>query len=308
MEKKNDGIVVVGSCNIDLITYSAVLPLPGQTVLGTDFKKGFGGKGANQAVMIAKLNGNVSMIAKLGQDLFGDETKKNFSELGVNIDHVFTTNSAPSGVAQITVDTTKGMNYIIVVSGSNNLLTKEDIKSCEETISKLKILICQLEVPLETTLEALKIGKKHNVFTIFNPAPALQLPEEIFQYCDIICPNETECEVLTGQSVHTIEEATKAGRILLEKGAKTVLITLGERGCLIVTPNESTLIPGEKVTPIDTTGAGDCFIGSLAYFLSKGVSLHESCKRANLIASISVQHFGTQVSYPTKKELPSSLF
>lgn len=105
---------------------------------------------------------------------------------------------------------------------------------------------------METTLEALKIGKKHNVFTIFNPAPALQLPEEIFQYCDIICPNETECEVLTGQSVHTIEEATKAGRILLEKGAKTVLITLGERGCLIVTPNESTLIPGEKVTPIVT--------------------------------------------------------
>ncbi len=301
-------ICVVGACMLDLISYVPRLPSIGETLHGTRFHMGFGGKGANQAVMAAKLGGEVAMVTKLGQDVFGENTLKNFQSWGIDTRHVHFTDQAFSGVAPIAVNP-EGHNSIIIVGGANDRLTEDDIEAARPDIAAAQIVVCQLEIPLEITLAALRIARQEGVKTIFNPAPARpNLPEELYQLSDIFCPNESETQLLTDMPVGTLEEAEDAARILMERGAGTVILTLGERGSLLVTDNTSERVPVERVNALDTTGAGDAFVGSLAYFLAFGKSLTEAIQRANRIAAISVLSSGTQTSFPEAKDLPSEIF
>jgi len=296
-------IVVVGACMFDLISYVPRFVKNGETLHGSEFKMGYGGKGANQAVMAAKLGSNVKLISKLGDDFFGRGTEENLKNLKVNIDHLYFTDQALSGVAPITV-TEQGENSVIIVSGANNLLTKEEIAAANDQISKAKYLLCQLEIDLDLTKTALQLAKAAGVKTILNPAPAVaELPDEIYKLVDVFCPNETETEILTKGSTSTLQDAEAQARILLARGVGTVIITLGERGCLIVDESQSVHVDAPRVEAIDTVGAGDCFVGSLAHFLAKGLNLTQAAERAVKIASISVQGKGTQTSFPTKEDL-----
>lgn len=300
-------ICVVGASNIDLISYVPRLPRMGETLHGTRFHMGFGGKGANQAVMAAKLGGEVSIVTKLGRDIFGENTLKNFQAWGIDTRFVYFTDQAFSGVAPIAVDP-EGRNAIIIVTGANDLLTPEEIEAARPVITSAQVVVCQLEIPVEITLAALRIARQAGVTTIFNPAPARpELPEELYQLSDVFCPNESETELLTGLPVTTLEEAERAARVLLERGAGAVILTLGERGSLLVNEQGTTYVSATAVRAVDTTGAGDAFIGSLAYFMAAGKSLAEAMRRANYIAAISVQASGTQTSFPTADQLPPEL-
>ncbi len=300
-------ICVVGASNLDLISYVPRLPRIGETLHGTRFHMGYGGKGANQAVMAAKLGGDVAMVTKLGQDIFGENTLKNFQSWGIDTRHVLFTDQAFSGVAPIAVDP-DGNNAIIIVTGANDLLTPEEIEAARPVIAAAQIVVCQLEIAVEITLAALRIARQEGVTTIFNPAPAQPtLPDELFQLSDIFCPNESETELLTGLAVSTIEEAETAARGLLERGAGMVILTLGERGSLLVNSDGSVHVPAQPVKALDTTGAGDAFVGSLGYFLAAGKPLTEAMRRANHIAAISVQSSGTQTSFPVAADLSPDL-
>jgi len=280
----------------------------GETLHGTRFHMGFGGKGANQAVMAAKLGGDITMVTKLGHDVFGENIFVNFQSCGVNTEHVHFTDKAFSGVAPIAVDP-EGHNAIIIVTGANDLLTPEEIEAARPAIAASHILVCQLEIPLDITLDALRIAHEEGVKTIFNPAPARpDLPEEIYQLSDIFCPNESETELLTGMPVGTLEEAEKATCILMERGARTVILTLGERGSLLVTENTTEHVPVELVKAVDTTGAGDAFVGSLAFFMASERPLFEAIECANRVAAVSVQSSGAQTSFPEAKDLPPDMF
>ncbi len=302
-------ICVVGSCNYDMIAYTDRLPKQGETIMGNDFKMGFGGKGANQAVAAAKLGAEVTMVAKLGEDVFGKQTMENFKNLNINSKHVYFTDKASSGVAPIWVDKS-GHNSIIVVSGANDLITVEEVEASRKAIAGSKIMICQNEIPLEVTKRALQIAREEGVITLFNPAPAplVELSNEYFELTDIFCPNETESELLTHRTVKTLDDAIDAGKALIKKGVKKVMMTLGSKGCLFVDEKSHTHIPGAQVQAFDTTGAGDCFIGSFAYFFAAGCSEQEAAKRACVVAAASVQKPGTQKSFPLAKELSADLF
>jgi len=304
---KRPKICVVGAANLDLISYVPRLPRMGETLHGTRFHMGFGGKGANQAVMAAKLDADVAMVTKLGQDIFGENTLKNFSSFGIDTRHVLFTDRAFSGVAPIAVDG-EGHNSIIIVTGANDLLTEEEIEAARPAIATAQILVCQLEVPLAISLAAMRIAREEKCTTIFNPAPARPgLPDELYRLSDIFCPNESETELLTGLECKTQEQAAAAARLLLERGAGKVILTLGERGSLLVTEKETAYVPAKKVKAVDSTGAGDAYVGSLAFFLAAGKPIAEAMRRASAIAAISVQASGTQTSFPEAKDLPADL-
>ena len=293
-------ISVVGACNIDLISYVPRMPAIGETLHGTRFRIGFGGKGANQAVMAAKLGANVSIVTKLGRDTFGEDTLKNFKSFNINTDHVHFTEEAFSGVAPISVNP-EGQNSIVIVTGANDLLTEAEIEAARPVFAQSGAVVCQLEIPLNLTLKALSVAREEGVLTIFNPAPAqAELPAELYELSAIICPNESETELLTGLPVESDAQAETAAYQLLERGVKTVILTLGERGALIVDQQGSRRIETEKVNAIDSTGAGDAFVGSLATFLAQGIGLDEGVKQACAIATLSVQKMGTQTSFPSK--------
>ena len=300
-------ICVVGASNLDLISYVPRLPKMGETLHGTRFLMGYGGKGANQAVMAAKLGASVAMVTKLGQDIFGENTLKNFKAMDMDTRYAFFTDQAFSGVAPIAVDP-EGHNAIIVVTGANDLLTAEEVESARPAIAEADIVVCQLEISVEVTMTALRIARQEGVITIFNPAPARPtLPDEVYRLSDIFCPNETETELLTGLPVTSLHEAECAAHLLLQRGAGSVILTLGERGSLLVDAEGSTHVPATPVRAYDTTGAGDAFVGSLAYFLATGKPIAEAMRRANHIAAISVQGPGTQTSFPAAADLPPEL-
>lgn len=291
-------ICVVGACNIDLISYVPRLPVLGETLHGSRFRMGFGGKGANQAVMAAKLGGAVTMVSKVGRDMFGDNTLENFRAVGVDTEHVHFTDEAFSGVAPIAVDE-QGNNAIVIVTGANDLLTVSEIEAARGAIEGAAILVCQLEIPMALNLAALRIARQAGVTTLVNPAPARpELPTELYTLSDLFCPNEPETALLTGTDVGTVEEAIAAAEVLRDRGARKVLLTLGERGSVLVTEHGHTHVPVEPVTAVDTTGAGDCFVGSLAYLIAAGTPLPEAMARANRVAAVSVQSPGTQTSFP----------
>ncbi|HEX7588966.1 MAG TPA: PfkB family carbohydrate kinase, partial [Anaerolineae bacterium] len=229
-------ICVVGSSNIDLISKVPRLPRLGETLVGHSFHLGYGGKGANQAVMAAKLGASVAMVTKLGGDVFGKGTLENYRAMGIDTTFVLFDEKQASGVAPIFVDDS-AQNFIVIIPGANDALSPSDARAAARVIRSAAVLICQLEIPLETTLEAFRIARAGNVRTILNPAPAVPLPDELLQITDICVPNETEIELLTGSPVQSMSEAEAAARQLLARGVGVVIVTLGERGALLVQPD-----------------------------------------------------------------------
>jgi ribokinase len=305
MAEPEPRVCVVGAANIDLISYVPRLPHLGETLHGTQFRMGYGGKGANQAVMAAKLGARVAVVCKLGRDVFGDGTLANFVDWGIDTEHVTFTDDAFSGVAPIAVDP-EGNNSIIIVTGANDLLSEQDLERARAAIAASSVVVCQLEIPLEISLTALRVAREEGVATILNPAPArAELPAEAYGLADVLCPNEPEVELLVGRPIAGEEEA--AARELLACGVGAVVLTLGERGCLVVEADSARHLPVEPVAAVDTTGAGDAFIGSLAYFLAGGRPLRDAAERANRIAALSVLRQGTQTSFPAAAELPPGL-
>ncbi|XP_014665959.1 PREDICTED: ribokinase-like [Priapulus caudatus] len=305
-------VVVVGSCNTDLITYTARFPNPGETIHGHSFSIGFGGKGANQAVCAARLGASTAMIGKVGNDTFGNDTTKNFQNNNINIDHLGMEDGTSTGTAVITVDES-GQNSIVIVNGANSLLSKSDVSAAEPMIARAKILVCQLEVEPEVSIAAMKLARQHNVMTLFNPAPArANLPPDAWTLCDVFCPNEAEAEMFAGMPVKAKEDAEKASLFFLDKGCKIVIITLGDKGAVYVTQENRTPVhvPCRVTKVVDTTGAGDAFAGALAYYMAchPGLAIGQVIRRSCEIARMSVQHSGTQNSYPVRQQIPDELF
>lgn len=301
-------ICVVGASNIDLISYAPRLPKLGETVPGTRFQTGFGGKGANQAVMAAKLGGDVTIVTKVGDDIFGNDTRNNFADLGIQTDHVLVAPESFTGVAPIWVEEASGNNAIIVALGANDLLNPQDVQAAQAALADADVMVCQWEIQTETVQTALQIAQTAGVLTIFNPAPArAEIPDAVYAATDILCANESETETLTGMPVATLDEADAAAQILLAHGPSTIILTLGERGALLVTAESTQHISAPQVRAIDTTGAGDAFVGALAYFLAAGKPMAVAVERSIQIASRSVQASGTQSSFPDAAELPPEL-
>ncbi|XP_063976890.1 ribokinase-like [Diachasmimorpha longicaudata] len=304
-------IVVVGSCMIDFTSYSPRLPKPGETLIGTDFRRTVGGKGANQCVSAAKLGAETTIVASLGSDIFGKEYLDILKSNGVNTQHVKVRENVTSGIAHITV-AENGENSIVIIVGANALLSTRDIDEAQETIKNASVFLAQFETNLETTLYALNLYKGSGI-SIVNGAPAVaNVDPEILKNCDIFCVNETEAELMTGIDHLTLENAQSALNILFEKGCNTVIITLGASGAVFATKTSQTLthVPVEPVTPVDTTGAGDAFLGALGFFLAyhPQLSLREQIRRACQVARQSVLKPGTQSSFPTRQQLPDELF
>ena len=285
-------IVVIGSANIDLTTFTDQFPRPGETIFGRDFSLGFGGKGANQAVAARNCGADVFMIARVGDDMFGDAYLQNFKALGIDTSHVLMTPGVSTGVAPIFVESS-GQNRILVVKGANDRLTPEDIYAAKDVILAADQVVLQLEIPLLSTIKALQFAKEHGIGTIFNPAPAQALDLREAGLADYFIPNETEAEIVGGMPVRNIDDARKCAKALRACGLSRVIITLGANGALF---GDEHVAPF-AVDPVDTTGAGDAFIGSLAVFLSSGYSELEAISRANLYAALSTLSIGTQKSF-----------
>ncbi len=293
-------IAVVGSANVDLTTFTDRFPRPGETIFAREFHLGFGGKGANQAFAARLCGADVSMVARVGDDLFGPATLENFRSAGIDTSHVRMTASVSSGVAPIFVDTS-GQNRILVVKGANDRLSAADIDAAADVLTAADFIILQLEIPLETVYYTLRFARRHNVPTILNPAPGQTLDASEWVNADYLIPNETEAEALTGRPVENIEDARACARRLLDDGVQRVIITLGANGALYAAGDAIDHIPSFPVTAIDTTGAGDAFIGSLACFLARGFEHAKAISRANLYAALSTLAVGTQKSFVARE-------
>lgn len=295
-------IVVIGSSNTDMVIKTDHLPAPGETILGGNFFMNPGGKGANQAVAAKRLGGNVTFIAKTGNDLFGQGALRLFREEGINTDHILIDPLQPSGVALITVDE-KAENTIVVASGANAHLFPADLGQATETIQGAGLILMQLEIPLMTVRYVAELAAQHHCKVILNPAPACALPADLLQHISIITPNETEAEMLTGVCVTDLDSARVAAMIMRNAGVETVIITLGAKGAFISTAEMELLVPAPVVQAVDTTAAGDVFNGALAVALAEGASLPEAVDFGCRAAAISVTRLGAQAAAPYRHEV-----
>ena len=295
-------ILVIGSSNTDMVIKTEKLPAPGETILGGTFLMNPGGKGANQAVAAARLGGKVTFITKRGNDLFGNQAVGLLMREGIHTQYIVKDMELPSGVALITVDST-GENSIVVAPGSNGNLLQEDIPTAVFETTKYEILLLQLEIPINTVEYSAVAASEKGIKVILNPSPARKLSDNLLMHTWLITPNETEAEIITGVKITDIPSAEKAAEIIMKRGVKNVIITLGEVGAYIKSENFTGLIPGIKVIPVDTTAAGDVFNGALAVALSEGKALNEAVVFANKAASISVTRMGAQASAPYRNEI-----
>lgn len=299
-------VCVLGSINMDLVIKVNEMPKEGETILSESFEKIAGGKGANQAVAARRCGNIVSMIGKIGKDDNGKILKGLLEEDSIDTNLIFEDENEPTGMAVITVNK-NGNNSITVISGSNMTLNKDEIEKSKEIIENSDILISQFEVPEEVILEAFKIAKENNKITILNPAPAKKIDEELLKYTDIIIPNETEAEFLTGIKVNDLESAKLAANGLLEKGVKFVIVTLGSKGAAVISKEDGQIVEAYKVKAIDTTAAGDSFIGGLSSKLDieslSFENLLKAVKFANKVSSITVQRKGAQPSIARLEEV-----
>lgn len=297
-------VTIVGSLNMDLIALSPRIPQPGETIIGRSFHTAPGGKGANQAVAAAQLGAQVSMIGSVGEDAFADSLLENLASTGV--DHKFVTRDQENatGVALIVVDD-QGENSIVVASGANMHLKPADLESAEEAIAQADVLLLQLEVPLDTVTRAAELARAHQVTVVLNPAPARALPKELLRLVDFLIPNETETALLSGMLVRSQEEIEAAAESLRNLGVGNVILTLGERGALLTASGQSVLYPAFKVNPVDTTAAGDAFMGAFAVALGEGVSLPDAIRFGNAAGALATTKLGAQPSLPTRAEVES---
>ncbi len=299
-------VTVVGSFNTDLVSRTPRMPVPGETILGGPFHMGPGGKGANQAVAAARLGADTTMVVKLGKDTFGDLAEANLFKEGVRSDFVLRTDESHTGAALIMLDAA-GENMIVVAAGANNLLTPADVKAASIAITGADVLLVQLEIPLETVAEAIRIGHRAGVSVLLNPAPGRELDAGLLSMCDVVTPNETETQIITGHPVHNVSEAEEAAKQLLAEGVRAVVVTLGDKGALVVTPGRTEHVPGHKVEVVDTTGAGDAFSGALAVALAEGMELVSAVGFANAAAALQVTKIGTAPAMPYRREVDALL-
>lgn len=299
-------IVVIGSSNTDMIVQTPHIPKPGETILGGTFSTAAGGKGANQAVSCARAGGQVTFVARVGKDMFGDQALQGFRTDGINVDYVGADPEAPSGVALIIVDD-KGENSIAVASGANGHLSVADVEAAQTAISGAGIVLMQLEVPLATVEAGARMAQAQGAQVILNPAPAQPLSDALLQNVTILTPNETEAEMLTGIAVQDETGAQKAAETLKAKGVNTVIITLGAAGAYVHAADFQGMVPGFKVEPVDTTAAGDTFNGTLAVGLAEGMSLQKAVQFAHAAAALSVTKLGAQPSAPDRAAIDQFL-
>jgi ribokinase len=294
-------IVIVGSANTDMVVKAPRIPGPGETVIGGDFLMAAGGKGANQAVAAARLGARVTLVARLGTDMFGDQAIAGYQHEGIDTTYIVRDADHPSGIALISVDA-QGENSIAVASGANAHLTPLDVDRASQAIGEAHVLLVQLEVPLDAVRRAVTIAHDTGVRVILNPAPAREIAPPLLAQVSIITPNEHEARVVVGEP-----DQAHAIRRMLDAGVETVLVTLGAQGVLWATRETRILVPAFPVEAIDTTAAGDAFNGGLAYALGRGLSMAEAIRYANAVAAISVTRLGAQPSLPTGAEVAAFL-
>ena len=300
-------ILVIGSLNADLVVRAPHFPQPGETISGGDLQIIPGGKGANQAVAAARQGASVAMLGRVGSDSFGPFLLDSLKSNSVDITHVHADDSA-TGTAIIVVDA-NGQNSIVLSAGANGKVSPVDVDNA--TLFRPSLILLQLEIPTPTVLHAARYARKNNIRVILNPAPAKPLPDELISLIDFIIPNETELSLLTGIEVKDIPSAEKAAKVLLDRGAKNVIVTLGEKGALLVSGNQTTQVNAYKVNVVDTTAAGDAFIGGFASNLlesddmrqqASSLQIIEAVKYANACGALAATKFGAQPSLPTKEE------
>lgn len=297
---KRPRIAVVGSANVDLTTFSDRFPKPGETIFGDRFDLGFGGKGANQAVAARLCGADVFMVARVGDDLFGPATIANFEKQGIDPTHVRPVKGVSSGVAPIFVESS-GQNRIIVVKGANDKLTSADVDAAADTLKHADCIVLQFEIPLSTVYYTIQFAHKNGIRCILNPAPAQPMDLKAVADLDYFVPNESEAETITGVPVRNVDDAKRCAGKLLSSGIRRVLITLGEKGSLLAGKEGMEHVPAFHMKSVDSTGAGDAFIGSFATFLGEGLPELEAAKRANLYAGLSTLGVGTQKSFYTRE-------
>ena len=291
-------IIVIGSLNMDLVVTSPKIPVLGETVLGSGFMTVPGGKGANQAVAVAKLNGDVAMIGCIGNDTFGKILIKNLSASKVKVDNIKVVDSVSTGIAMVVVK--DGDNFIIVDPGANSELKPDDIIALEQAIQESSMVVIQLEIPLETVETAIELANRHAVKVLLNPAPAKKLSDELLSKVDIFTPNESECEIITGLPAKSIEDAKAAALYLNEKGIHNVLITLGGKGVVYNNGDQIIHKTVPEVEVVDTTAAGDSFSGAIAVALTEGMELDAAVDFANIVGTLAVTKKGAQASLPDR--------
>jgi ribokinase len=315
MDDRRPRICMVGSSNTDLVARVSRLPRQGECLTGSSFEIGFGGKGANQAVMAARLGADVTVVTRLGRDVFGDSYVRHFQADGVDTRHVAFDEARPSGAALILVEEPTGLNTIAFMPGANLGLSSADVRAAADAIAVADVLLCQLETPIETTLEAFRMarsGGPRQPMTVLNtapvPVPPRPLPDELLGLADLLIANEEEAAYLAGRPVDTLDQATETARDLARRWSSTVIITLGGRGVVLAEGDADVRhVPVRAVQAVDTTGAGDSFVGSLAYLLAGGISRWLAVERAAAIATLSVMRAGTQPSFPTRAEVRDQL-
>ncbi len=300
--KTQRGIIVVGSANMDMVVTVRRYPYPGETIFGRMFGMYPGGKGANQAVAASRLGGDVAFIGKMGNDIFCEQLCRSMRGNGVCLDHLLCDPGTPTGTALIMVDT-DGQNEIVVVSGSNMRITPEEIEKKRDVFASGCVTLLQLEIPLATVARAAKLAKENGHLVILNPAPAQTLPKTLLKYVDILTPNETEAGTLTGVRVQDRATAERAAAKLRTLGVRTIVMTMGKRGCLLLEPDGTKHFSSMRVRAVDTTAAGDAFNGALAFSLADGMEIGEAIRFATAVSAYSVTKMGAQSSLPTRQEL-----
>jgi ribokinase len=289
-------IAVIGSANIDLTTFANRFPKPGETIFGDKFDLGFGGKGANQAVAARLCGAEVFMVARVGSDLFGPATIENFRKQGIDPTHVKQVEGLSSGVAPIFVEP-NGQNRILVVKGANDALKPADVDAAAEILKTADCIVLQFEIPLDTVYYTVGFAHRHGIRCIINPAPAQAVDLDALKDLDYFVPNESEAETITGLPVRNVEDARKCADKLLAGGIRRVIITLGANGSLLARREGSDHVAPFAVNSVDSTGAGDAFIGSFTVFLAEGLPEKEAVRKANLYAGLSTTRVGTQKSF-----------
>lgn len=295
-------IIVIGSSNVDMVVRTSHLPAPGETILGGEFFMNQGGKGANQAVAIKRLGGNLIFMAKLGNDVLGRQSVGYFKKEGIDTRYIALDEDSASGVALISVDD-HAENSIVVASGANMLLNEQDVDKMLEEMCEGDILLMQLEIPLQTVEYAARKAFGKGVKVVLNPAPARSLPKELFRHLYMVTPNRIEAEMLTGIKIANDADVEKVAEEICAMGVKNVIITLGSKGCLIREEGVTYRIDAFKVEPVDTTAAGDTFNGALCVGLSEGMDLKQAAVMASKASSIAVTRMGAQSSIPYREEL-----
>ena len=289
-------VAVVGSANIDLTTFAERFPKPGETIFGQRFDLGFGGKGANQAVAARLCGADVFMVARVGSDLFGPATIENFRKMGIDTSHVKQVDGLSSGVAPIFVEP-DGQNRILVVKGANEAMGRADVDAAADMLKSADCIVLQFEIPLATVYYTIAFARQHGIRCILNPAPGQPVDIRQLAGLDYFIPNESEAETITGMAVKNVADAKRCAEKLLKDGIRRVIITLGSKGSLLAGSDLNEHLPAFPVKSIDSTGAGDAFIGSFAVFLAEGVPELEAVRRANLYAGLSTAAVGTQKSF-----------